>query len=117
MPANAKLLEELRQKRRLRPMQARFTSMLARLVLHAEGLGYEVVIDYVRRCRDCPVGIPASLHKKKLAADLNLFRDGQYLTKSEDYRPLGEYWEYLGGSWGGRFGDGNHFSVAWEGVK
>jgi hypothetical protein len=49
--------------------------------------------------------------------DFNLFRDGQWLSKSDDHKFLGEYWESIGGSWGGRFGDGNHYSLAHEGRK
>jgi len=30
---------------------------------------------------------------------------------------LGLYWESIGGSWGGRFGDGNHFSLEHEGRR
>ena len=30
---------------------------------------------------------------------------------------LGEYWESIGGSWGGRFNDGNHYSLEHNGVK
>ena len=58
-----------------------------------------------------------SLHKQRLAVDFNLFKDGEYLTRTEDYQPLGEYWESLGGSWGGRFQDGNHFSIEYNGMK
>ena len=58
-----------------------------------------------------------SLHKQRLAVDFNLFKDGEYLTRTEDYQPLGEYWESLGGSWGGRFQDGNHFSIEHNGMK
>ena len=54
--------------------------------------------------------IENSFHYKRLAIDLNLFRDGKYLTKTSDHLPLGLIWESLGGSWGGRFGDGNHYS-------
>jgi hypothetical protein len=62
-------------------------------------------------------GIARSLHLERLAVDLNLFVDGLYQERTEDYRPLGEYWESLGGAWGGRFtrADGNHFSLAYEG--
>ncbi len=55
-------------------------------------------------------------HPKRLAQDLNLFKDGVYLTKTSDYEPIGIYWELIGGTWGGRFSekeekkDGNHFS-------
>ena len=58
-----------------------------------------------------------SLHYSRLAIDLNLFKDGEYLTKTEDHLPLGEYWESLGGSWGGRFNDGNHYSLEHGGMK
>lgn len=58
-----------------------------------------------------------SLHKSRLAIDLNLFRDGKYLTSTEDHRPLGEFWESIGGTWGGRFNDGNHYSMEHQGRK
>jgi len=57
-----------------------------------------------------------SFHCKRLAIDLNLFKNEEYLTKTEEYKPLGEYWESIGGSWGGRWNDGNHFSLG-EGKK
>lgn len=62
-------------------------------------------------------GIRNSLHGERLAVDLNLFITGVYQTQTEAYRPLGEKWESLGGTWGGRFSapDGNHFSIAHEG--
>lgn len=62
-----------------------------------------------------------SKHQDRLAIDLNLFIKGRYITDPERYRPLGEFWECLGGRWGGRFGlqkndydtkigfDANHF--------
>lgn len=62
-------------------------------------------------------GIRTSLHGDHLAIDLNLFINGIYQTSTEAYRPLGEKWEAMGGTWGGRFGDGNHFSIAFEGRK
>lgn len=65
-------------------------------------------------------GIRNSVHGDRLAIDINLFINGVYQTQSEAYRPLGEKWESLGGTWGGRFfptPDGNHFSIAHEGRK
>jgi hypothetical protein len=63
-------------------------------------------------------GIRGSLHELKLAVDLLLFKDGVYLTQTEDYREAGEYWELtFGGAWGGRFNDGNHFSFPHGGKK
>jgi len=51
-----------------------------------------------------------SFHYKRLAIDFNLFKDGEFLTETKDHQVLGEYWELLGGSWGGSWGDGNHYS-------
>ncbi len=65
------------------------------------------------------IGIKNSLHIKRLAIDLNLFIVGVYQTDASAYRPLGEFWEGLGGSWGGRFenADPSHFSLADGGYK
>ncbi|ELR1854532.1 M15 family metallopeptidase, partial [Escherichia coli O22:H8] len=64
-------------------------------------------------------GIRNSLHTLRLAVDFNLFINGEYQTDTDAYRPLGEYWESIGGTWGGRFSraDGNHFSLEHNGVK
>lgn len=65
-------------------------------------------------------GIANSLHTQRLAVDFNLFINGQYQTSTEAYKPVGEYWESIGGTWGGRFKsnpDGNHFSLEHNGVK
>ena len=53
----------------------------------------------------------SSEHKRRLAVDLNLFKDGRYLTTTEEHRPLGDQWESLRSSniWGGRWDDGNHY--------
>lgn len=58
-------------------------------------------------------GIKNSLHCKRLAIDLNLFREGAYLVSTEAHRPFGEYWESLhpDNRWGGRFNDGNHYEM------
>ena len=55
----------------------------------------------------------------RLAIDLNLFRDGAFLQSSEDHRALGEWWEkqHPLARWGGRFMDGNHYSLEHGGVK
>lgn len=87
------------------------------MILHAEQLGYEVTLGDAYRPPWAVWGHRKSLHKKRLAIDLNLFRDGKYLTDTEDHQPLGEYWESIGGSWGGRFEDGNHYSLAHEGMR
>lgn len=63
-------------------------------------------------------GIRNSLHGDRLAIDLQLFNAlGEYQTGAEAYRPLGMYWQSLGGTWGGDFGDPGHFSLAFGGRK
>lgn len=58
-------------------------------------------------------GIANSLHTQRLAIDLHLFRNGRYLTRTEDHKLLGDFWESLHPlcRWGGRFNDGNHYSI------
>lgn len=105
--------------------QRKFTRMIADLILFAYEQGYELTFgDAFRDPRvHGAVGEKKSyssansLHKERLAIDLNLFKDGRFLSQSEDHRPLGEYWESLGGSWGGRFKDGNHYSLEHGGRK
>lgn len=105
--------------------QRKFTRMVADLIVFAYEQGYELTLgDAFRDPRvHGPVGEKRSyssansLHKERLAIDLNLFKDGRFLTQSEDHRPLGEYWESLGGAWGGRFNDGNHYSLEHGGRK
>lgn len=64
--------------------------------------------------------MPGSLHYSGLAFDVNLFdAHGDFLTRSEDHRPFGEFWKGLDPlcRWGGDFEkpDGNHYSVTWQG--
>ena len=58
-----------------------------------------------------------SNHYLKLAGDINLFKDGKYLTETEDHRESGEKWEsrHEFCRWGGRFKDGNHYSLRHNG--
>lgn len=105
--------------------QQEFTLMVSKLIQFAYENGYRLTFgDAYRDPRvHGEVGVKKSyssansLHKERLAVDFNLFKDGKYLTASEDHRPLGEYWESLGGSWGGRFNDGNHYSLEHNGRK
>lgn len=64
-------------------------------------------------------GIRLSIHGLKLAIDLNLFKNGVYLEGTEAHRPLGEWWEKQApdARWGGRFRDGNHYSLEHAGIK
>ena len=101
----------------LRQKQSRFAHMVALLILHAEQLGYDVTFGEAWRHPTRKGGHPRSLHKSRLAVDLNLFRNGRYLTSTKAHTPLGEYWESIGGTWGGRFNDGNHYSLEHNGMK
>lgn len=105
--------------------QRKFTLMVADLILWAYDHGYELTFGDAYRdprvfgkpgIRD-GYGRANSNHKKRLAVDLNLFINGKYMTKTEDHLPLGEKWESMGGSWGGRFDDGNHYSLEHQGYR
>lgn len=121
----------------LHQKQVRFSQLVARLIQQADEWGYEVTLGEVYRTLEVAsfqvkanaakgTGIVNSLHRLRLAVDVNLFikATGQFLTRSEDYKRLGEWWEAqstgeIRCTWGGRFRrvDGNHFSVEHEGVK
>jgi hypothetical protein len=94
--------------------QHQFFFALCRWGLAAEARGYLVTGgDYYRDPRATfPYSSPRSYHARRLAFDPNLFRDGVYLTTVEQWREMGELWESLGGTWGGRWsnGDANHLS-------
>ena len=85
--------------------------MVGQLICHAYAMGYELTFGEAWRPLD-----PRN-HGKRLAIDFNLFSSGKWLQSTEAHRPLGEYWESLGGAWGGRFDDGNHYSLEHKGVK
>ena len=107
--------------------QERFMRLLPRLIDKAHALGFEVRGgDLYRDPRvhgelgvKMGYGHPKSAHKQKLAIDLNLFKDGKFLSATEDHRALGEWWEQQAPDcrWGGRFNDGNHYSIEVDGVK
>lgn len=116
----------------LQDKQIKFAGLVAQLITKAYSLGYGVTLgDAYRdmRCKvpNCPCaqhyGSEVSLHRVRLAIDLNLFMrvDGKwkYLDKSEDHKVLGIWWEQLDPecAWGGRFSDGNHYSLKHEGRK
>ena len=90
----------------LREKQSKFAFLFGFLILHAYSLGYEITFGDAYATTGHKRG---SKHYSRLAIDINLFKDGIYLTATEDHRPLGEYWEQIGGIWGGRFDDGNHY--------
>jgi len=94
----------------IRQKQSRFVWMVHLLIQYAYNNGYELTFGDAWSKPEYKAHKNHSFHYRRLAVDLNLFRDGEYLKKTEDHKPLGEYWETLGGTWGGRFDDGNHYS-------
>jgi len=86
--------------------------MVAHLILYAYEQDYEVTFGDAWAHEKDGRHIKGSFHYKRLAVDLNLFKDGRYLSSTEAHRPLGEFWRSIGGSWGGYFerSDGNHYS-------
>ena len=113
----------------LREKQSLFALLVSHLIQYAHANGYDVTFgeawrspEEAERLFQLGKGIRNSLHTIRLAIDLNLFKDGKYLHKSEDYAFLGLYWESLGDDkldtvWGGAFDDGNHFSIEHGGRK
>ena len=106
----------------LRQQQSYFATLVARLIQYAYGMGYEVTLgdayrspEEAKRLARLGAGVVNSLHCKRLAIDLNLFKDGRYLTSSEAHRPLGEWWkrQHPQCRWGGDFArrDGNHYEM------
>ncbi len=112
--------ETLSQKR------CRFTLQMAKLILYANEIGYKVAANEVfRTLKEAAQnaadgdGILNSVHTVGLAVDLNLYMDNRYLRSTSDHIQLGHYWESLSDDarWGGRWGDGNHYSLEHNGVK
>jgi hypothetical protein len=108
----------------LREKQSKFAQMIGQLIRFAYAQGYELTFSEAFRTPEQAAiyakqgkGIRNSLHTIRLAVDFNLFKDGKYLANSSDHKELGEYWESIGGTWGGRFSDGNHYSLEHNGVK
>lgn len=101
--------------------QAAFLMDFARLVVYAHQRGYVLTMGegfrpvelqqlWVKMGRSMTMN---SQHGKRLACDVNVFKDGKLIPASQ-FRDLGEYWESLNpkNRWGGNFKrlvDGPHF--------
>ena len=113
---------------KLSKAQRLFAGRVPRLIDRIYDQGYECTIGDVFRDprvhgewgENVGYAHPKSVHKLKLAIDLNLFKDGVYLSGTEDHRQFGEYWVGLDPEnhrWGGEWDDGNHYSFTFWGVK
>lgn len=110
----------------LHEQQVTFARLVPSLLAKAFDMGFEVTLGETWRTPEQAewnaekgVGIKNSLHCERLAIDLVLFRAGELLRNSQDYEDLGAWWEkrHELARWGGRFGDGGHFSLERGGVK
>lgn len=101
----------------LRERQSVFLIMDAKLVLKANELGTPIVcMSWIRTQQEQAMLVAKgaskkidSKHLEGLAKDYcflaDLKDDGKINFDIEKYRALGEFWESIGGRWGGRFGD------------
>lgn len=100
----------------LREKQSRFWLMVSKLLQEAERLGTPlVVLEWLRsieRQKEL-IALKASKtmdskHIQGLAVDVcfldDLLDDGRLNYTADQYRAIGDFWEGLGGTWGGRFG-------------
>lgn len=106
---------------KLNDLQFKHTQRIGQLIDFAYKNGYRLT----QGCAYCEKRghhKDGSCHYIRLANDFNLFiknikGEWTYTHRTDDHEPLGEFWEMLGGAWGGRFGDGNHYSTEFEGRK
>src|SRR5438552_6945860 len=109
-------------------LQDVFSRMVPQLLDKAHELGFMVTLGETWRStatarvyHEQGKGIPNSLHCDRLAIDINLFKNDEYVRDSESYGQLGAFWESLHplARWGGHFEhpDGNHFSLEYEGRR
>lgn len=115
--------------------QHAFSTLVAKLITELSAKGYVVCLGEAWRPKwvaevyakqlgpnGKPRGISNSLHIDRLAIDLVLRKHGMLLEATEDFREAGLIWEAYSTPehtcvWGGRFGDGNHFSISMGGRK
>lgn len=113
----------------LREKQSRFALGVALLIQEADARGYAVTFGEAYRTPEQAAlnaakgsGISNSLHTERLAIDLNLFKDGRYITDGEGHTELGRWWKSLSPDhrWGGDFvklKDFNHYSLSIDGRR
>lgn len=110
---------------RLGEKQELFATLVPRLIDKAHELGFKIRLGDLFRDKRVfgeigehkGYGHKNSCHKLKLAIDLNLFKNGNWVQQTEGHRELGEWWENQHElcRWGGRFNDGNHYSLTHDG--
>ena len=103
----------------LRQKQSLFARLVNQLETRMWMTGHETTTGDALRPMDATYGHPRSTHKYKLGKDINLFKNGRYLSSTKSHEQFGLWWEqqHILCRWGGRFGDGNHYSLEHNGVR
>ena len=94
-----------------------FTLKVSLLIAYAYEQGYQLTFGDAWSKPKYTSHRRGSLHYSRLAIDLNLFKHNRYLSSTSSHEFLGLFWESIGGTWGGRFKDGNHYSMEYQGRK
>lgn len=109
---------------KLSEKQQEFMLDFARLILWAHEQGYHVTAGELWRSDEQQAiyfktgksRVEHSRHQDRLAGDLNLFINGNYVTDGEAYKPLADYWKSLNpanrAGYDFSFHDNNHFERA-----
>ena len=97
--------------------QRKFSLMVAKLIVYAYDIGYEISLG--EGYDDDNTGhMDGSLHYKRLAQDMNVFKKEIWLSGGKEaeiaFNKLHDYWDSIGGAKRIKK-DLNHFSFAWEG--
>ena len=96
----------------LRQQQSEFLVTVSKLIRFATLTGIKVFVNEWYRTPERQAELVKagkswilnSKHIKGLAVDLIILKDnGGVSWDNADYEPLGEYWEKIGGEWGGRW--------------
>jgi len=96
---------------KLSDKQKVFARLVPRLIDHVFEQGLSCTFGDAYRDVRVSYGHPKSMHRKRLAIDLNFFQGPDYLRDSNHYLFAGEFWKTLHPDccWDER--DGNHFSM------
>jgi hypothetical protein len=107
---------------KIRDKQSYFAYHLAHLIIWIYSHpGWEVTLGEgsIEPTRKEHLHMEGSLHRMKLAQDINLFINGQWIYDGSHpaWTTIGEHWEqqHKLARWGGRFNDSNHFSFTHNG--
>ena len=95
----------------IREKQAEFVVMVARLICYMDNLAKKGFILEWYRTKERQAQLVAekkswtmnSKHIDGLAVDICILKDGKASWDNADYEPLGNFWESIGGRWGGSF--------------